>query len=178
MRKWYLQPETFIALAALVVSVSAVVVGIYEAALQRRHDRAEVWPNLEVQTWIDDKGARVTLENTGVGPAIVVSAMATVDGQARHGWLDVIRALTDSTHAYEITTVVGHSLRAGESATLIGLPTAALHTPFYPWIGRVKVRMCYRSIFDDYWEVDAQLGVGGHALKVKGCAAQPDSTDF
>jgi len=37
-RSWYREPETFIAIAALIVSVSAMVVGIYEAA----HDRAEV----------------------------------------------------------------------------------------------------------------------------------------
>jgi hypothetical protein len=34
-RPWYREPETFIAIAALIVSVSAMVVGIYEAALQR-----------------------------------------------------------------------------------------------------------------------------------------------
>lgn len=43
-RPWYREPETFIAVAALVVSVSAVAVGLYEAQLQRAHDRAEVWP--------------------------------------------------------------------------------------------------------------------------------------
>jgi hypothetical protein len=32
-RRWYSEPETFIAVAALVVSISAVVVGVYEASL-------------------------------------------------------------------------------------------------------------------------------------------------
>lgn len=50
-RPWYREPETFIAIAALIVSVSAMVVGIYEAALQRAHDRAEVWPHVELDTF-------------------------------------------------------------------------------------------------------------------------------
>lgn len=37
-RRWYAEPETFVAIAALTVSISAVVVGIYEASLQRHHD--------------------------------------------------------------------------------------------------------------------------------------------
>jgi hypothetical protein len=44
-RRWYREPETFIAVTAFVENVSAVVVGLYEAHLQRAHDRAEVWPH-------------------------------------------------------------------------------------------------------------------------------------
>jgi hypothetical protein len=54
---WYREPETFIAVAALVVSVSAVAVGLYEARLQRTHDRAEVWPHVEISTFVTPTGA-------------------------------------------------------------------------------------------------------------------------
>jgi len=64
-RPWYREPETFVAVAALIVSVSAVAVGIYEAALQRAHDRAEVWPHVELSTYITPKGAALFVENTG-----------------------------------------------------------------------------------------------------------------
>src|SRR5438552_4266118 len=52
-RPWYREPETFIAVAALVVSVSPVAVGLYEAKLQRAHDRAEVWPHVEISDVCD-----------------------------------------------------------------------------------------------------------------------------
>jgi hypothetical protein len=61
-RRWYTEPETFIAAAALVVSVSAVVVGLYETSLQRHHDRAEVWPHVEIATFTGDQGTTVTVE--------------------------------------------------------------------------------------------------------------------
>src|SRR5207302_9887258 len=96
-RPWYREPETFIAWAALIVSVSAVAVGLYEAQLQRAHDRAEVWPHIEISTYTTLEGASLFIENTGIGPAIVKSVVVTVDGKPRENWPDVMRALGDST---------------------------------------------------------------------------------
>src|SRR2546429_157304 len=95
-RPWYREPETFIAVAALVVSVSAVAVGLYEAQLQRAHDRADVWPHVEISTFVTPKGASLFVENTGLGPAIIKSVVVTVDGKPRRSWDDVLRALGDS----------------------------------------------------------------------------------
>ena len=76
-RPWYREPETFIAVAALIVSVSAVAVGLYEAQLQRAHDRAEVWPHVEISTYTTPQGASLFVENTGIGPAIIKSIVVT-----------------------------------------------------------------------------------------------------
>ena len=76
-RPWYREPESFIAIAALIVSLSAVVVGIYEARLQRAHDVAEVWPHVEITTFITPRGASLSLENTGLGPAIINSVVGS-----------------------------------------------------------------------------------------------------
>src|SRR3982751_1653555 len=88
---WYRQPETFIAVAALVVSISAVVVGLYEASLQRAHDRAEVWPHLEISTFTSSSGASISLVNNGIGPAIIKSVVVTVDGKPQRVWHDVLQ---------------------------------------------------------------------------------------
>ena len=65
------EPETFVAVAALIVSLSALGVGVYEASLQRSHDRAEVWPHLEVEAFAGRRRRKVEVENTGLGPAVV-----------------------------------------------------------------------------------------------------------
>lgn len=92
-RPWYREPETFVALAALIVSVSALAVGIYEASLQRAHDRAEVWPRLEITTWVTPTGVELRLANTGIGPALIRSVVVTVDGKPQRSWDGVLRAL-------------------------------------------------------------------------------------
>ncbi len=92
-RPWYREPETFIAIAALVVSVSAVVVGLYETSLQRTHDRAEVWPHVELATYTSTVSASLTVENNGIGPAIIRSIIVSVDGKPQQNWSEVVKAL-------------------------------------------------------------------------------------
>lgn len=177
-RPWYREPNTFIAVAALVVSVTAVVTGVYEAVLQRRHDRAEVWPNLEVATFTSEEGAEVLLRSTGVGPAIVRFIAVSVDDEARHNWRQVVRALGDTIPdlKFGVETVFAHAVRAGETVRMLDLPSQALQSPFYPWIGRVRIQICYASVFGDTWMVSAKLGAFSRSVQVPACPAQADST--
>jgi len=139
-RRWYAEPETFIAVAALVVSVSAVVVGIYEASLQRHHDRAEVWPHLEIQVFTKEGGAQIDLENSGIGPALVQSVTVTVDGKPMSSWSDVLRSLNGADPApFGNFSAVGHGLRPGDRLSLIDMPIPDMPHDFWNSIGRVGV---------------------------------------
>lgn len=179
-RRWYTEPETFIAVAALVVSISAVVVGVYEASLQRHHDMAEVWPHLEIGVFTNSKGANVILLSTGIGPAIVQSARVTVDGQLRHDWNAVLRTLNNREPGYfENYSVVGHGLRPGDQVTMIGMSPGDQPANFWTAMARVGVQVCYRSVFDEFWIVESKsLGHGITWNQVANCPPQPDSTDF
>ena len=44
-----------------------MALGVYGAALQRKHDRAGVWPHLELATFTRPEGAVLYLDNTGIG---------------------------------------------------------------------------------------------------------------
>jgi hypothetical protein len=177
---WYRQPETFIAVAALVVSISAVVVGIYEASLQRAHDRAEVWPHLELETFITPEGASLYLENTGIGPAVVQSVDVAVDGRRRRNWEEVVRTLVGRPAQPSATeTVVNHALRAGERVPILSLDKAQLPVPFWPSIARVGITVCYRSVFSERWQLTAaHMGTHNAWRDVTACPPQRDSTDF
>lgn len=180
-RPWYREPETFIALAALVVSVSAVAVGLYEAALQRRHDRAEVWPHLEIETFTRPTGAVVYLDNTGIGPAIVQQIVVRLDGRHVNSWHTVVDSLLGH-HAehFSNTTVHDHGIRAGDRVALIDLPDAATPQPFWDKIKRVALTVCYADVFDEHWVVsEPELGSAPlHWRSVDACPPQPDSTYF
>jgi hypothetical protein len=178
-RPWYLEPETFVAVAALIVSFSALGVGVYEASLQRTHDRAEVWPNLEVGTFTTGEGAKVIVDNTGLGPAIVESVAAMVDDTAKHTWRGVFRALLgDSARNFGNTSLFDHGVRPGDRVELLTLPASSLPTPFWPQIGRVTLRVCYRSVFEERWMVEARLGTANRRVKVTKCPAQVAGDDF
>ncbi len=179
-RAWYREPETFIAVAALIVSISAVVVGLYEAALQRRHDRAEVWPHLEVEVFTKPAGAAVYLENTGVGPAIVQQMVVRLDGRRARNWQAVIDGLLGrpASH-FANTTVLEHGIRAGDRVTLIDLPDSATPRPFWEKVAHVGISLCYADVFDEHWTLDApRLGEALRWRSVDACPQQPDSTYF
>jgi hypothetical protein len=182
---WYRQPETFIAIAALIVSISAVVVGVYEAALQRAHDRAEVWPHIEISTFTSSSGASVYLMNNGIGPAVIKSILVTVDGKPQHRWHDVLQQFLGAEPTnFSVTTVADRGLRAGDRLELVGLPLQSMPSEFWRdtfWqtVGRIGVTVCYASVFNEYWEVtNAKLGAPSKWKDVKSCPAQPDSVEF
>jgi hypothetical protein len=178
-RPWYREPESFVAVAALIVSLSALGVGLYEARLQRQHDRAEVWPNLEVGTFTTGDGAKVIVDNTGLGPAIVESVAAMVDDAPAHTWRGVFRALLgDSARNFGNTSLFDHGVRPGDRVELLTLPASSLPTPFWPQIGRVRLRVCYRSVFEERWMVEARLGTANRRVKVTKCPAQGAGDDF
>jgi hypothetical protein len=178
-RPWYREPESFVAVAALIVSLSALGVGLYEASLQRQHDRAEVWPHLEVGTFTSVDGAKVVVDNTGLGPAVVEAIAVTVDDKPAHGWHGVLQALVgDSTRNVSNTSLFEHGVRPGDRVQLLGLPATSLPTPFWTQVGRVKIRICYRSVFDERWIVDGRLGTANRWTKVGDCPAQVRGDDF
>jgi hypothetical protein len=178
--RWYTEPETFVAVAALIVSISAVVVGIYEAALQREHDRAEVWPHLELSTYVTPKGASLYLENTGIGPAIVNSIVVMVDGRQRRDWTDALTALTGKAPvALDNSTVADHALRAGDRSSLVGVSKDDLPPGFWQYVGRISIRVCYASVFGEHWLlVDQHLGGATTWQAVKSCPPQPAGVEF
>src|ERR1041384_1757014 len=157
-RPWYREPETFLAVGALIVGVTAVVVGVYEAWLQRAHDRAEVWPRLEVSTWTADSGATIRLDNTGLGPALVNYISVTVDGRPKSDWRSVLATLYgDSLPAFGQSTVFQRALRPGAEQTMIHLSARTVPQNFWDWVHRVTVRVCYASVFGDSWVVRGAL---------------------
>jgi hypothetical protein len=179
-RPWYREPESFIALAALVVSLSAVIVGIYEASLQRAHDRAEVWPHVEISTFTTPEGAALYLENTGLGPAIVNSAVVSVDGKPQKNWNEVLQTLKGSAPIhFSQTTVIDHALRAGDRVQMIGLANKDIPPNFWDWIARVSIRVCYASAFGEHWTVrDDHLGGNSTWSIVPDCPPRAPGVEF
>ena len=177
---WYREPQTFVAVAALIVSVTAVAVGLYEASLQRRHDRAEVWPHLEITTFVMPQGAAIRLINTGIGPAIVKSVEVNVDGKPKRNWDDALNALLGRAPGlHSSTTVIEHAFRAGDEVTLVGIQKSDMPPGFWSWVGRVTLRVCYTSVFDESWIVsDDHLGGTSRWQSVGHCPAPVAGTDL
>jgi hypothetical protein len=121
----------------------------------------------------------VIVDNTGLGPAIVESVAAMVDDTVAHTWRGVFRVLLgDSARNFGNTSLFDHGVRPGDRVELLTLPASSLPTPFWPQIGRVKLRVCYRSVFEERWMVEARLGTANRRVTVTKCPAQGAGDDF
>ena len=178
-RPWYREPETFVAVAALIVSITAVTVGIYEASLQRRHDTAEVWPHLEISTWVSDSSATLRLENTGLGPAIVKSVDVKVDGKSQHNWDEALRAwYGGDPPPHSSATTFQHALRPGDQTVVLGIRVRDLPAGFWTKVRRITLTVCYASVFDQFWIDSATLGSSNQWREVDHCPAQLPGADL
>ena len=160
--RWLRQPETLIGLSAVVLSVCGLGIALYEASLIRAAQRANVWPHVEVAASVNSDRVMIWVQNTGVGPARIVSARLTADDQKLSSWRDLMKHVspvaTDSTEYY-ISLINGrvlpasseresafelssHSTRSEQIADAIGEAV---------FRGNVDVEVCYCSVFDDCW---------------------------
>ena len=159
-RRWYAMPDMIVALSAVFISLCTFAVSGYGAWLQRHHDRAEVWPHVELSLVNTPEQSTLSIDNTGIGPAIIKSLVVTVDGKPARNWPDVLTAvLGRAPDAFNQSTVVSRALRAGDHVTLIGLRRVDLPTGSIAKFARVGIEICYSSVFDDSWRLtDDHLG--------------------
>ena len=151
-----------------------------KAALQRAHDRAEVWPHIELSTYAMPKGAELRLENSGIGPAIVHSIVVSVDNRPRHNWTEVIEAITGKKpDALENSSAAERAIRAGDRVTLVGVPAQFPPPGMWDYIKRVSVRVCYSSVFGESWVLESkQLTTASTWMPIAKCDSLPAGLDF
>jgi hypothetical protein len=151
--------ETFI---VTLIGVSALFVSGYTAYVQRQQVRAAVWPILEYST-SNVPQISFTVDNKGVGPAIVRNVVVKVDGQPVRNWHDALqRLLGRGQYKFTQSTITGHVFSAGESMNIL-VPhdsdngpltyekAGPLRTAFDKERQRVEVEICYCSTLGDCW---------------------------
>ncbi|TYT24798.1 hypothetical protein FZO89_00010 [Luteimonas viscosa] len=143
------------AVIAALIGLLALGVSGYTAMLQREQVRAEVWPYLQPAITIDQGGLAISIENKGVGPALVDGLRVYVDGQPQRSWPDIFDALGLSdlrnTRASKVNGVV---IAPGETIRQIGLDNAADFQRLLGQYPRMALALCYCSTLDDCWLQD------------------------
>jgi hypothetical protein len=173
---------------ATLVGVCALFVSGYTAYVQRQQVRAAVWPILEYNT-SNDPNIRFTLDNTGVGPAIIRHVIVRVDGQPVLNWYHALQKLLGpGFHGFSQSSMTGHVLSAGESMTILtpqgtdGNPLT-FHRPDALWNQmnkdryRISIEVCYSSTLGDNWTLRSNGKTGSITTDSRACP-QPSVTSF
>ncbi len=141
------------AVIAALIGLLALVVSGYTAMLQRQQVRAEVWPYL--QSGISPSQRTVTLENKGVGPAMIRGIEIYVDGRPQRDWRQVFTALDLADLAgTPYSTINGVVLAAGDRVQQLSFKDVDAFMRFYAQYPRIQMRLCYCSALQECWQYD------------------------
>lgn len=150
-------------LLALVIALTAIALTIWEGAENRRHNRLSVQPRLgaEIDTGRDSTGeyARMAVESTGLGPAVITAFRVYFDGVAQDTvtasgttpWQKVIEAFSaDQTSISAHGLGTGYYLPAGRQQVLFEVRRGAARedTALADILARLALQICYCSVYD------------------------------
>ncbi|MEN8820358.1 MAG: hypothetical protein ABF271_04550 [Abyssibacter sp.] len=156
---WYRNPEMIVALSALVVSIATVAIGAYSAWIDRSYARAAVWPRLEAGRGFDGSHFAYFVANRGTGPALIRQVRVALDGEPASDWSALMDRLGLPQRRYMQSQVSGRTLSPGQVVEVLQVEETALLAALVDAssAGRLDVRLCYCSIYDQCWTTDGGL---------------------
>lgn len=135
---------------ALLVAGYTAYVQRYTAEIQTKQVQAQVWPYLIAGN--DDLSQSLTVDNKGVGPAIVRSVRVRFNGKPQRDWNGVMVALGMPPHHFVQTTVNQDVLSPGEHLQMIRFQDKDLWQRFHDAaLNRLAVDICYCSTLGECW---------------------------
>lgn len=143
-----------VALAAVLISLCALVATIYEANLQRKGQLLSVWPNLSVVTKKGDNGYHIAVANKGLGPALVKTFRVEVDNQPVYSWQETIESLDISGNFHTQThSISSNIISANEETIAFAVSDTTIGNLLSKADARIQIEICYCSVYEDCWLV-------------------------
>ena len=165
------------AIIAALIGLLALVVSGYTAVLQRQQVRAEVWPYL--QSGISPSQRTLSLENKGVGPAMVRGIEIYVDGRPQRDWSEVFTALGLADLANTpYSTINGVVLAAGDRVQQLAFKDRDAFVRFYAQYPRIQMNLCYCSALQECWQYDERQAERGRDREPVDRCPAPGPNEF
>ncbi len=150
--------DLVIAVCALLISSLTTLASWWQTRIIRDQLSAQVWPYVSISTTLDTDDLRVSALNDGLGPAIIRSASASVDGKPMRSLIAVMHAILgpniigrskrgDHLGLSSSVASYGSVLRVGEPYVMFDLRSTRFAKRLaLGFDGRVAFRLCYCAI--------------------------------
>lgn len=154
-----------LSLVAIVISMSALGVSVFEVTSLQDQQKASVWPYLEISRRYSGDGFEVYIANKGIGPALLGDVEISMQGQTitSSTVLDqIIRDAVGEDRAFSFDTYRARDasqqvLAPGENVILFGVPWTADTRAFVnATAASVEANACFCSVYDDCWSVELE----------------------
>lgn len=145
--------EYAVAATAFVVSISSLFIYIYQSKIMAEQQQVAAWPYVEWYTSNLD-GYKLTVQNKGIGPAIVRKVSMKIDGKEVAGNGALIEAVTGTRNIRWINSeLMNRVLSANETTTILSLPEPEQARNFQSRLagGKFELAITYCSIYGRCW---------------------------
>ncbi|MDJ0839686.1 MAG: hypothetical protein QNK37_24425 [Acidobacteriota bacterium] len=155
-KKRIIDAQMIIALSAVLISLCAVFISVYETWLMRKHQRLSVWPSLAVMTVMTPEKFEVQIRNNGTGPALVKSVHVTVDGETVTNWRGMLRKLypDQPVPVFSRSQLNGRVIQSRESVPAFSIEAEGWPNKLRRDIERIGMTLCYSSIYEECWVIE------------------------
>jgi hypothetical protein len=155
--------DLVIAICALLISSLATIASFWQTIVVQKQLSAAVLPYLEVTGMLSADEVKFSIDNVGVGPAIIKDAVLTDHGVAKltvdaafRPRFDLLkRGTTLSTSTSDINP--GVAIRAGDSLVVLDARAKGVREVVLPLLASGDLKLCYCSILDQCWTVSEKV---------------------
>jgi len=140
---------------------------------------AAVWPYLSFSFTTSNGMVKCTLDNDGLGPAVLRSVALTVDGQAKptiSAALKTIKVQPDHSTVSMSSVGAGEVIRPSASITVVEYRGPHARDLSALIRKRVKLTVCYCSLLDQCWSLATSTSLAASPQQIEKCPA-PASVD-
>ena len=149
--------DLVIAVSALLISMLAAGASWWQARVLEEQLGAQVWPYVGVTVDTTGDRVRIDIANDGLGPAILRSAVAAVDGVPKSNFIDIMHAVLGPNLVARKpkgerlrisigTGTPGTVIRPGESSVAFELTSKHYARRFVQAFDRMSFKICYCAI--------------------------------
>ena len=168
--KW--NPDKILSISAISISFITLIIFIYQTNLMSRQNYLSILPYLSISTSDDaaNNAFSITLDNYGVGPAIIESTTLSYLGDKEdlsdyeNAFFEYLKAkapILDSIKAISYSTLEkGVAIPAGEKHTILSIYNSEKDYTLYKQVLEELIKnglyfeIKYKSIQDEHWKIN------------------------
>jgi hypothetical protein len=152
--------DLIIAVCALLMSSLATGASWWQSRVVAQQLSAQVWPYLSIGTTYDPGYVAFDITNDGLGPAIVRSAVLTVNGQPYADPGKAFRVVFKGHHKGKVSAHIrslspGTVIRGSSTVRVWQIDAAWATQDYIPVAGRIDFHICYCSLLGNCWLISA-----------------------
>ena len=154
------QLQSYGTIAALVISVIALFVTLYEASLMKTQSKAMVWPYFTISENYGPNGFSFIAKNDGTGPAIVQSVEVKYRDDYVRDFNQLLNQIKPNrTIGYDVirmSHINNEVFKAGEEVVVFNMPWNDETRQMHKEMQFVTIKVQYASILGDKWLFDSE----------------------